>query len=298
MNIMSSHSVQVRKARQDDRPRILAISSKIWDGDDYVPELLESWYADTAGELVVAVIDDTVIAFAHRTWVLPGIAWFEGIRTDPAHQGRGAGKAITEYLIRSARDAGATHIHLSTYIDNESSIHIIESYGFQLAATFTYLERPGDLPPPKETREIPQLRPLSEQETIAFVENSDYLSLAGHRFSHGWKFLPFDHDPRAAISPLAYRRGHWESDELKAAVCIRHNPAHGGSFTLNFLDGDPDAMCALLNQALYDYDGKTIEVMVPVQHGRHAAVFELLKEAGFTSWSEFKADVFVYEMVL
>lgn len=295
---MTSHSAHVRPATDDDRSRILEISSQIWDGDDYVPHLLESWYVDTAGELVVAEIDGTVIAFAHRTWVLPRVAWFEGIRTDPAHQGRGAGKAITEYLIRSARDAGATHINLSTYIDNESSIHIIESYGFQLTASFSYLERPGDLPPPILALESSQIRPLSERETITFVGGSEYLNLAQRQVSHGWKFLPYDHDATAAISPLAYRRGYWEADELRAAVCIRHNPADGGPFSLSFLDGEPDAMRSLLNRALYDYDGKTIEAMVPVHQGRHAAVFELLKEAGFFSWSEFRADVFVYGMVL
>jgi ribosomal protein S18 acetylase RimI-like enzyme len=295
---MSKPTVHVRQATQDDRPRILEISSQIWDGDDYVPSLLDAWIADTAGELVVAALDNTVIAFAHRTWSLPGIAWLEGIRTDPAYQGCGAGKAMTEHLIASSRAAGATHINLSTYIDNEASIHIIEAYGFGLVATFSYLERTGDLPPPDARDEEGQIRPLSELETLAFVKDSAYLALAQRQFSHGWKFLPFDRDPNKAIAPLAYCLGYWQSNALKAVVCVRQEPAGVGPCTLNFLDGEPEAMTALLSHTLRAYAGRALEVMLPTHQGKHAAALRLLQDMGFESWSGFKADVFVYEMIL
>ena len=290
--------VQVRPATLLDRPQILAISAQIWDGEDYVPELLDGWFADSEGELVVATLDGHVIAFAHRTWLCPGIAWLEGIRTDPACHGRGAGKAMTEYLICAARDAGATHIELSTYIDNEASIHIIESYGFQLVGTFSYLERPAELDLPEAIGESAGIRPISEQETIKFVSNSEFLSLARRRFPRGWRFFPFDHDPREAIARLECRLGCWEGEQPCAVLCIRQSPDHAGRITINFLDGDPGAMRVLLDRSLHLYAGKTTEIMVPIHQGRPAAARKLLREAGFQSWSEFKPDVFVYELVL
>jgi len=274
------------------------ISGQIWDGEDYVPELLDDWFADREGELVVATLDDQVIAFAHRTWLCPGIAWFEGIRTDPASQGCGAGKAITEYLIRAARDAGATHIELSTYIDNEASIHIIESYGFQLVGTFSYMERPNELEPPESVEESLGIRSISEQETIEFVVHSEFLSLARRRFPRGWRFFPFDLDYCEAVARIECRLGFWAGDELKAVMCIRQSPDHEGRITINFLDGEPAAMCALLNHALASYEGKTMQIMVPIHQGRHATVLPLLRRSEFRSWSESEADVFVYEMLL
>lgn len=291
-------SICVRRAIESDRACILKISSQIWDGEDYVPELLDGWFADREGELVVAMLEDQVIAFAHRTWLCPEIAWFEGIRTDPAFQGRGAGRAITEYLIRSARNAGATHIELSTYVDNEASRHIIESYGFQLVGTFTYLERPTELDLPEVTRESASIRPISEQETVEFVGHSEFLSLARRRFPRGWRFFPFDLDSCEAIARLECRLGFWEGNGLKAVLCIRQSPDHESRITINFLDGEPASMCALLNHALLRYEGKTMEIMVPVHQGRHAAVLPLLRQAGFKSWSEYEADVFVYEILL
>ncbi len=295
---MSNQSIHVRKATPEDRTRILEISAQMWDGEDYVPELLDGWFADSEGELAVATLDDHVIAFAHRTWLCPRIAWFEGIRTDPAWQKRGAGKALTEYLIRAARNDGATHIDLSTYIENEASIHIIESYGFALVGTFCYLERDAELAPPEPGNESASIRPISEQETVEFVRHSEFLALARQRFPRGWRFFPFDHDPCEAIARLECRLGFWEEDELQAVLCIRHKPANGGASTINFLDGEPPAMRALLNHALQLYAGKSMEFMVPTHLGRHAAALDLLREVGFTSWSKIEPDVFAYEMVL
>jgi len=297
-NLMPDQLLRVRRATLDDRARILKISSRIWEGADYVPELLNGWFADREGELVVATLDEHVIAFAHRTWLCPRIAWFEGIRTDPSFQGRGAGKAITEYLINAAREDGASHIELSTYIDNETSIYIIESYGFQMVGTFSYLERPADLDPPESVTASSCIHPVSEKETIEFVSHSEFLSLARRRFPRGWRFFPFDHDPREATARLGLRLGFWEEEKLVALLCVRQSLDHEGGITINFLDGAPAAMRALLNHSLHLYEGRTMEIMVPIHQNRHAAVLELLQEAGFKSWSEFKADVLVYEMLL
>lgn len=295
---MSNQLVQVRRATPDDRKHILEISAQIWDGQDYVPGLLDGWFTDRKGELVVATLNDQVIAFANRTWLCPGIAWLEGMRTDPAFQGRGAGKAITEYLIRASQNAGATHIELSTYIDNEASIHIIESYGFQLVGTFSHLERSGELAPPESAGGSASIRSISEQETIEFVGHSEFLSLALRRFPRGWRFFPFDHNPGEAIARLKCRLGFQQGNELSAVLCIRQSSDHDGGITINFLDGEPDAMHALLNHALRLYSGKTLETMVPIHLGKHAALLSVLRQAEFASWSQFRADVFVYELLL
>ena len=67
---------------------------------------------------------------------------------------------------------------------------------------------------------------------------------------------------------------------------------------INFLDGEPPAMNALLSHALQLYAGKPMEIMVPSHLGRQAAALDVLREVGFTSWSKIEPDVFAYEMVL
>jgi ribosomal protein S18 acetylase RimI-like enzyme len=298
MDRSKSPQVCVRQALPSDRSRIHEISSQIWDGDDYVPELLDSWYADRMGELVVATQDNFVIAFAHRTWLCPGIAWLEGIRSDPAHQGRGAGKAITDYLIEAAQQAGASRITLSTHIDNKASIHIIESRGFRRVSSFAHLERPADALPIQGMDPFLKLCPVTEEDARAYVAHSSFLSLACGWFPRGWRFFPFDHNPSEAVARLRYRTGAWRDGTLVALLCIRQGPEHDGAVTLNFLDGEPAGMRALLARACETYARRRFEIKVPVNEGKAAAAMPLLQETGFTSWLGFEPDVFAYELLL
>lgn|GEM_PF-264175 len=290
-----SPMMNVRRAKPEDRARILEISSQIWDGGDYVPELLDSWFSDHEGELAVATLDDHLISFAHRTWLRPGMAWLEGIRTDPAWEGHGAGKAITEHFIREAASDGATHIELSTHIENQASIHIIESYGFSRVGTFSYVERLADVGSSQTTTISGGIRNLSESEAIDFVGTSQFLCRAHRRFPRGWRFFPFDHSPSEALARITHC-GLEQNGVLQAVLC--HSYDHERSMTIDFLDGEMAAMRSLLNHLLQSRQQTTIAMMVPWDQGQHADALVVLKEAGFTSWTEFKPDVFAYEMVL
>jgi GNAT superfamily N-acetyltransferase len=290
--------VLVRQAAVTDRARIVEISSQIWDGDDYVPEVLDAWFADAEGELVVATLDGHVIAFAHRSWLCPKVAWFEGIRADAAFRGHGAGKAITEYLIASARDAGAVRIDLSTYIDNAASIHIIESHGFRRQATFCYIERAANTERAAVVADASALREMPLREAIAFADRSTFLSLSKRRFPQGWRLFPFDQDPEAALAPYTHRLGHGKDGAWRAMLCLIEPPDPAQAVVLGFLDGDADGMSILLDHVLARYPGRAMESMIPDDRGRRAAALPLLQAAGFTSWTNFTADVFVYTLDL
>ncbi|GAG00421.1 unnamed protein product, partial [marine sediment metagenome] len=253
---MTEDTVHLRLVTEADRSRIVEISSQIWNSHDYVPELLDEWLGDTEGEVIGAVLDGELVGFARRTWLAPGLAWLEGMRTDPAYRGRGVGRAITEYLIDRARAAGAVRISLSTYIDNEASIHIIESYGFERVATFVYRERPADAPSlDPDAGADPQIATVSEEETVEYVAGSSFLELANRRFPRGWRFFPFDHDPREAVARMGLRLGWRDNGNLEALLCARWHPNESDHAVFNFLDGKPEAMRALLCHALALYAG-------------------------------------------
>ena len=293
---MTEDTVHLRLATEADRSRIVEISSQIWDGHDYIPELLEEWLSDAAGEVVGAVINDRLVGFARRTWLAPGLAWFEGIRTDAAYRGRGVGRAITEYLIDRARATGAIRISLSTYIENKASIHIIESYGFERVATFVYRERPADAPLLEaDVESNPHIGPVSEEETIEYVAGSSFLQMANRRFPRGWRFFPFDHDPHEAVARMGLRLGWRKDANLEALLCARWRFGESDHTVFNFLDGNPGPMRELLRHALRLYEGTEIAVMVPAAAGETAAVGPLLDEFGFKSWTGGKPDIFLYE---
>ena len=156
--------VTIRTARLADRERIVAISSQIWEGDDYVPHVIDEWLRMRDSEVAVADLNGSVIAFARAVNLAPGYVWLEGIRTDTASQGHGAGKALTEYFIEKATREGTQRIGLSTYVDNLASIHIIEQYHFQRVASFILAEAKLNTP----ARAFAELSP--EVSTVPFDE--------------------------------------------------------------------------------------------------------------------------------
>jgi len=287
----------LRPVTEQDRPRILAISAQIWDGEDYVPEQFTEWLADRDGEVIGAELDGVLIAFARRTWLHPGHAWFEGIRTDPAFRGRGAGRTITKYLIESARRAGAEKIHLSTYIENEASIHIIESHGFRRVASFATLEKEVSTES-DEDDERDDVVDISHEETVAFVDRSYFLALGQRRFPRGWRFMPFDLDPLEATARLGTRIGIRRSGDLVALMCLRQPVGAEGGTVLNFADGRPDDLRRLLRHVHRLYAGRTIAVMVPKVGEREAALLPILRAFNYKTWDDYAPAVLVYELDL
>jgi len=285
--------MEIRIAREADRERILAISAQVWDGYDYVPRVLDAWLSGEDGELLVALLDGSVAAFSYRTWLAERHAWLQGIRTDTARRGRGAGRALTEAsLERSWRD-GAQRIGLSTYRDNAESMHIVEAYGFRRVASFVYLE--GDLP---EGAGLSSgtIHALPEDAAIRFVADSDYLERAGGRFARDWKFLAFRWAPRVALGWTPYRIGILRDGAWVAALCASPPAAPSDAAFLTFLDGDPEDMAALLRVARSELKAEKWEAMVPKDGERDRGTLGLLRELGMRSWSEFEDDVFVYEL--
>lgn len=198
--------IRTRKATPQDTKRILAISAQIWDGNDYVPSTLAGWLTDPNGELLVAEVDGAVVGFAYRTWLLPGHAWLQGIRTDPLARGKGVGKALSHALIDRSREEGATRISLSTYIDNTASLRLIDSLGFERVASFVYLERTSAAPPWPDPLD-PGVAEVPADDAVCFVSESRYLATAHGWYPVEWLFLPFADRPQSFLQRSPYRTG-------------------------------------------------------------------------------------------
>jgi RimJ/RimL family protein N-acetyltransferase len=291
--------ITLRKAVATDKERIAEISSQIWEGDDYVANVFDDWFADPHGEVIVATLDDILIGFARRTYLLPGYAWFEGIRTDPAYRNRGAAKAITRHFLDTVKKENAERIGLSTYIDNEASLHIIAANGFTRVASYVYLEADPDAPVRRVGRPSNRIVEVAPREAIPFINGSDFLQVAHGHFPHGWKFYPFKRDPGAVLAKMRHSFGIRESGRLLGLLCVGRSLRHEGEYTIDFIDGEPEAIEELLVHALHlARDYRVVELMAPKSEGKESPALPILHKLGFESWNDFQADVFVYERAL
>jgi len=288
--------ITLREVTAADKPRITEISSQIWDGEDYVPDVLDDWLADPSGEVIVAIVDGKLISFARRSYLLPGYVWLEGARTDPAYRNSGAAQEISRYFLESARSEGADTIGLSTYIDNEASIHIIEKNGFHKVASYVYLEAGRDAPIRREGQSSSRVCEVTPEDAISFIRNSKFLRAAHEHFPNGWKFYPFERNPELVLSKMEHVLGIKEEGKLTGLLCLAGSLRRDGECTIAFIDGQSDAVEDLLRHTLHLASAAHhVAIMVPRNNEATPEALPILQQIGFTAWNEFHPDVFVYE---
>lgn len=179
-------AVNIRRATVQDAGAIRAICAQIWEGDDYIPTVLDQWLNDPEGEFCVVEVDGEIGALGKLTVIPPGDGWLEGLRGNPAYKGRGLAKQLTAYLIDRARERGLRSLRLSTYQDNLESRHIIASYGFHEIGRFVYLEHPADCTASGAARRV---TPAETEELWGRIVQSRAIRYAGGFMSHGWLFF-------------------------------------------------------------------------------------------------------------
>jgi len=289
--------VTIRTARLADRSRILAISSQIWGGDDYVPQIIDEWLRMRGSEVAVADLNGSVIAFARTVNLTPGYVWLEGIRTDITSQGHGAGKALTEYFIEKATREGAQRIGLSTYIDNLASIHVVEQHRFVRQASFILAEAKLDGPARSAAELSPLVSDVPFDEARAWIVGSASIAMSCGFISQGWKFWPASR-PEVVAWPVFDKaiglRG--PKGSLRSLLVICH-PDHGaGEVSIDFADGSPKHLDVLVRHALALYPGaKGIQTMIPAGQAVHTDLLETVTALEFDVWRHGEPDVFVYE---
>jgi len=97
------------------------------------------WFEDPPGQTVVAATDDVVLGSAKMGPNRPGRGGHvatASFMVDPAHQGRGVGRALGQYVVEWARAQGYHSMQFNAVVEtNTSAVRLWESLGFEVLAT-------------------------------------------------------------------------------------------------------------------------------------------------------------------
>lgn len=111
---MTTASFRIRKATPADQARIHAIrmgvDENVLSDPSKVTDKEVAWYREQA-VFLVSEADGEVVAFScanHQT----GLVW--ALFVDPAHEGRGHGKALLHAALAALKAAGLAQAHLMT----------------------------------------------------------------------------------------------------------------------------------------------------------------------------------------
>ena len=130
----------VRRAGPDDAPQAARLLHDFnTEYDDFTPGVpaLTARLEDLvgAGEAVVLLGGDgpdgiAVLRFRPALWTESLDAYLEELYVAPALRGQGLGRALLDATLKTARDAGASFIHLGTSEDDTAARGLYESAGF------------------------------------------------------------------------------------------------------------------------------------------------------------------------
>jgi GNAT superfamily N-acetyltransferase len=140
-------TLPVRDARSEDWPRIWPFFHEIvaagetfpYDEQMDEPTAKEMWLVGAPGRTAVAVAGDAVLGSAnmYANYEGPGSHVASGsFMVDPAHWGKGVGRALCEDSLEWARDQGFRAMQFNAVAEsNARAIALYRSVGFDVLAT-------------------------------------------------------------------------------------------------------------------------------------------------------------------
>lgn len=184
--------VHCRPARVEDTPAVLALSSLIWEGEDYIPYVWEEWLRDEQGLLLVAEHSGNLVGFGKLTRLSAEDWWMEGLRVHPQYERRGIATQLHEALLAHWEKVGSGAVRLATSSSRLAVHRLCQHSHMEKVGEFTAYSAPSESPSTSSAPKNP-FQALTEGEAkaaLAFLQQSTTLA-----FSHGlidlfWRWAP------------------------------------------------------------------------------------------------------------
>jgi len=188
-----------RPARISDTAAVLALTSQIWEGEDYIPQVWEEWLADEDGRLIVAEHRGQVLGLGKLSRLSDEDWWLQGLRVDPAFEGRGVGSQLHHALVAAWEQIGNGALRLATASFRKPVQHLSEQSGFVKVDEFTPFGADAML---SAGAAVPGSLHLVRLEQLgaafAFALASETLGISRRHVDLGWEWLPLREDILAA----------------------------------------------------------------------------------------------------
>lgn len=220
MNALDDENIVVcRPALQKDTDEVMELSSHIWEGGDYIPQVWEEWLANPDGLLGVAELSGRVVGVFKLTKFQEQEWYMEGLRVHPDFQGKGIASHIHEYVVETWRRMGSGIIRLTTGSYNVKVHQLCEQTGFKRIAEFIPFRAPCL---PEKANNFTSLTMEEAPRAMEFVLRSPTHALSRGLINLGWVYadLQLKHIQEAAHKGHAWwwRGGLgfisvWEDDE-------------------------------------------------------------------------------------
>jgi GNAT superfamily N-acetyltransferase len=228
----------VRPVTMADQTDILRISSRIWDGHDYVPMFFERWVGE--GGFWAGVVRNRVVGYGKATGLSPGEWWLEGLRVDPDCRSRGVGKELSRQVLHRTLEERPVSLRLATADVNHESVHIIEKVmGFKPYAQYRFF-----LDSPKKPQPGPGLVAPPLTEALNYIQQSAELAASRGLLQSTWLFRDVNRRYVAELKRGGYLFGYRTAGGLAGLMVLKPHRYRGNDIDISFIAGTAKALVA------------------------------------------------------
>lgn len=178
-------ALEIRPARAEDRAALEALAAQIWEGDDYLPRVIDEWLGDPHGGFFVATRGAELVGVAKITRLGADEWWLEGLRVAPAQQGRGLARILHHFAVNQVHQRGSGMVRFATSSLNEAVCQLAGETGFERVARYLeYYADPLDEP-------LAALIPLGPQDAArvgVWLAGSAHFERAQRSLEADWVF--------------------------------------------------------------------------------------------------------------
>ncbi len=284
-----------RDLTEKDIPAILDISKDIWEGDDYIPDVIERWLTEDNVLVYGAFLEEEMkelIGFGRVKMFSNGVAWLEGGRVKMTHQKQGIGRDLMKYAIDYAIRAGAKVAQYDTSSRNFGSKSLAKFHGFKEKKRMEVLEcKRRELKLSKS--DFSQIRNITNEEAKSIYKKMDIGP--GDELSIGWSYVPLLNLEDKNSLWLTNSEAILQKIDLKS-LAQPEKPRENEVWIIVY--GDPLAACKLITYTLsFEINKNEIDL---IELYCKAEVVKYVKELGFKdpSWEDEPVAVVLYEKEL
>jgi N-acetylglutamate synthase-like GNAT family acetyltransferase len=284
--------ITLRTATPADKPAVVALAAKIWDGEDYLGQRFDKWVADEHGRFTVAYSGQTLVGCGKLTRFSPGEWWLEGLRVDPDWRGQGIAHILHHNVIEFATAEKLTgHLRLATAAENLAVHKMSLDTGFERISTHILYKAslPAEPLPPA---------PFTRVETAEKSDLSDWLNrsatfAACHGlFEESWKW--YEIVPRLD-ELLGDGRFYWWRKGQADAGLVLINHRDPDTLVLNYLDSPTNDYVPLFDDVRQLAQTYKVEII----ESKPLALDEIKEALLQTQWEiDYDLEMWVFERPL
>ena len=127
-----------RPLLKTDIPDVLEISKTTWDGNDHLPEVIDSWLDDPDKHLFGIEVEGHVVSIGSLHIIdNKQTGWMEGLRVHEKFREKGLARIMTAHIVKIAEDLQVNRLRLVTASVSEAPRQLATSVGMNETLSFT-----------------------------------------------------------------------------------------------------------------------------------------------------------------